>query len=161
MYRDATINDIEKLSGIFWSNLTSNPDYISHGELQMGIASDIDTPAADGLYKWKLYITDKILGEKSSVIVYEEDNDITGFIVLEIDSDGDKPFGVICDLLVSSGSRGKGVGRILLEKGIQWLQTEQVIDFYLESGKNNHPAHDFFEKMGFKMVSYIFKSERH
>ena len=161
MYRDASISDIEKLSEIFWDNLVSNPSYISHGEIQMGIATDVDTPAINGLDKWKIYIEKKIIENGSSVLLYEEDGKIEGFIVVEIDSDGDKPFGVICDLLTSPGIRRKGVGKALLKRGILWMEEQQVVDFYLESGINNHSAHEFFQHMGFKMVSHIFKSERH
>ena len=161
MYRDAVINDIEILAKIFWNNLVSNPSYISHGEIQMGIASDSERLAPDGHEKWKVYIREKITGNDSSVFIYEEDNLIIGFIVVEIESDGDKPFGVICDLLVSSDTRGKGIGKTLLQKGIQWLEEQQITDFYLESGINNHSAHNFFEHMGFKMISHIFKLERH
>ena len=40
---------------------------------------------------------------------------------------------------------------------IDWLRSRGVKDIYLESGKDNHAAHRFFEKRGFAHVSEIYK----
>ena len=40
---------------------------------------------------------------------------------------------------------------------IDWLRSCGVKDIYLESGKDNHAAHRFFEKRGFAHVSEIYK----
>lgn len=75
----------------------------------------------------------------------------------DIEEDGDLPFGMVCDVLVREECRGKGVGDALLQSAIGWLRSRGIKDIYLESGKNNHAAHRFFEKRGFTHVSEIYK----
>lgn len=157
MFRPATPSDTDRLTELFWNNLTEHPAYISHGEIQMGIAVNSSTLAEDGREKWKHYIEQKIAGTFSQVIVAENETGVFGFVVVDIEDDGDKPFGVVCDLLVAPGQRGGGTGKALLEVGIQWLEDRAITDFYLESGIGNHAAHGFFEKQGFRPISHIFK----
>ena len=83
--------------------------------------------------------------------------DIIGFTVAEIQEDGAEPFGMVCDVLVKEEYRGAGVGGTLLQTAIDWLRSKGVKDIYLESGKNNHAAHRFFENRGFCHVSEIYK----
>ena len=80
-----------------------------------------------------------------------------GFVVADIEEDGDAPYGMVCDVLVKEDYRGHGTGDALLQTAIGWLRGQGVRDIYLESGKDNHAAHRFFEKRGFHHVSNIFK----
>ena len=132
------------MTQLFWDTLSANPSYISHG----------------GPDKWQRYISGKITGKASRVYLYEEKNELKGFTVVEITEDGDKPFGIICDLLVEPGQRKKGIGKNLLSRSIEWLETQGISDFYLESGIQNHNAHAFFERLGFRMVSHVFRLKR-
>ena len=75
----------------------------------------------------------------------------------DIEEDGDAPFGMVCDVLVKEGCRSQGTGAALLQTAIDWLRSRGVKDIYLESGKDNHAAHRFFEKRGFAHVSEIYK----
>ena len=157
MCRMATLKDIPHLTEMFWNHLLINPDYISHGEIQMGVATGVGMVAPKGDRKWKEYITEKITDSRGQVFIHEENQEIAGFVVLEISDDGDKPFGVICDIIVNPAIRGKGIGSRLLDAGIGWLSEQGITDFYLESGKDNHQAHAFFEHRGFSVISHIFK----
>ena len=78
-------------------------------------------------------------------------------LAADLETDGDAPFRMVCDVLVKSGCRGGGVGNVLLKTAIEWLQRRGARDIYLESGKNNHAAHRFFEKRGFIHISEIYK----
>lgn len=40
---------------------------------------------------------------------------------------------------------------------IDWLHSKGIRDIFLESGKDNHAAHCYFEKRGFVHVSEIYK----
>ena len=167
MWRKARKNDITTMVEMFFKHLNTNKNYISHGELQMGIANDELVINEGAIDLWKKYIEDHIEDTDSEVMVNEEQllsnsdskktTKIIGFYVLEINSDGAEPFGVICDMLVDEAYRGKGIGREIFEQALKWFELKNIKDIYLESGKNNHSAHEFFEKLGFKMVSHIFK----
>ena len=81
---------------------------------------------------------------------------LLGFCVLETDSDGGAPFGVLCDILVNAEARGRGVGSRLFSAAEDWFKSRNLKDVYLESGKNNHNAHNFFIRRGFMKVSEVY-----
>ena len=49
------------------------------------------------------------------------------------------------------------MGNTLLQTAIDWFRDKGIQDIFLESGKDNHNAHRFFEKRGFVHVSEIYK----
>lgn len=164
MIRTASADDLMTLKDMFWSHISAHREYISHGELQMGVA-DMKVaggkteagPSPDGERYWMKYISGKFSSPDAEIFVAEEDGKITGFCVTEITEDGAKPFGVICDVLVDESSRGAGTGSRLLETALEWLRGRGIGDVYLESGKNNTAAHEFFMHRGFVHVSDIFR----
>lgn len=157
MIRKATEKDIESLTGIFWTNIRNEPAYISHGEIQMGIADDVGKPAPEGRAKWAKYIAGKIGDPEAGVFICEEEGAIAGFTVVGIESDADRPFGVFYDIVIVPEFRKHGLGKALIEAGFRWFEEKGITDFYLESGIGNHNAHRFFERYGFKAVSQIFR----
>jgi len=157
MCRKAVEDDVQALSDLFWDTVSAAPFYISHGEMQMGVAVEEGVLAVDGKVKWQRYIAGKISASDSNVLVSEADGVIMGFVVVETATDGDRPFGVICDLVVRRESRGEGLGSVLLDAGRRWLSDRGVDAVYLESGIGNHNAHAFFEHHGFRMVSHVFR----
>ena len=154
--RTATVEDADVLVDLFIGNLKKHSEYISHGEMQMGVGLANGDVAIHGAETWKKYIVQKIENSQSEVYVCETADAIEGFAVVEIDDDGGDPFGVLCDLYVLPDCRTKGLGSLLFDVGLSWLKGNGITEFYLESGKDNHSAHTFFEKRGFKMVSHIY-----
>jgi len=163
----AQLQDAEALADIFMNHISAHPEYISHGELQMGVGEgDVvkgalcARPAPDGRAKWLRYIKEHIEDESfAEVWKAVEGEKIVGFAVADIEEDGDAPFGVVCDVLVSEECRGRGAGGALLRTAVSWLRSREVKDIYLESGKDNHAAHRFFERRGFAHVSEIYKMQ--
>jgi len=155
--RRAEISDADNLTQLFIGNLKQQPGYISHGEMQMGVGTIDGKVTSDASELWKKYIVKKMENEEeSNVFVYEDGGKIIGFTVVEINDDGNDSFGVICDLYILPENRTKGLGSTLFDKGISWLKDKGMTEFYLESGKSNHEAHNFFEKRGFTKVSHIY-----
>lgn len=163
--RLAKREDAQALADIFMGHITAHTEYISHGEIQMGVGEGViedgvlvARPAAGGREKWLKYIHAHIQTPSlAGVWVVEDGNEIVGFTVADIEEDGDVPFGMVCDVLVKESYRGHGAGATLLQTAIDWLRSRGIKDIYLESGKNNHAAHRFFEKRGFSHVSEIYK----
>lgn len=162
---EASVQDCRVLCDIFMNHITSHPEYISHGEMQMGVGKGhvengkmVAEVTSSAREIWLRYIHANIVGENSVVYkIADSDGKVTGFCVAVIMEDGAEPFGMVSDLLVSGDSRRKGAGTALLNKALDWLKSRGVTDVYLESGLNNHAAHEYFMRRGFRKVSEIYK----
>lgn len=159
-------SDATALADIFLGHIGAHPEYISHGEIQMGVGvgevidgAFVTRPAKDARSKWMKYILGHLENSSSSAVwkLSGEDGSIEGFCVADIEDDGDEPFGMVCDVLVKEDFRGRGAGEALLNTAVSWLRERGVKGIYLESGLRNHSAHRFFEKRGFVHLSEIYK----
>lgn len=162
--KPATVSDKEALADLFYAHLSENVEYISHGEMQMGIGhlvfngkEYVPQLDADTRHLWLTYIEEHMTAEGMAVYKAEDSTGaLLGFCVMETDSDGGAPFGVLCDILVNAEARGRGVGSRLFSVAEDWFKIRNLKDVYLESGKNNHNAHDFFIRRGFMKVSEVY-----
>ena len=163
--QSANTGDENILCDIFLSHISTHKEYISHGEIQMGVGEGefldgvfMTRPAPDARENWLKYIHGNIT-ENDRAAVYKEvvGEDIAGFCVAEIMEDGAEPFGMVCDVLVRESFRTGGIGTALLDAAISWLRSKGIKDIYLESGQNNHSAHEYFIRRGFRKVSEIYK----
>lgn len=157
MIRNYKFEDRTTLCDFFAIVLEEHKDYISHGELQMGIATDPGILAADYKQKWLQYLDRQTVDPSNTVLLYEDNGILTGFIIFGVMEDGAEPYGVIFDMAVAPDARGKRIGEQLLEKAVENFRERGIRNCYLESGVNNHSAHHFFQKHGFAQVSDIFR----
>ena len=162
----AGAKDAPVLADIFFGHLDAHPEYISHGEMQMGVGEVVirdgvlvAQTAPDGREKWMPYILEHIENDALAKVwkAVSEEGNIVGFVVADIETDGDSPFGMVCDVLVKEDYRGHGAGDALLQTAIGWLRGRGVSGIYLESGKNNHAAQKKKKKRGFTHISEIYK----
>lgn len=147
--------DYTKVVNLFCNNIERNKEYISHGEIQMGIANDSYCLSSDFREIWHKYLIEHV-SKNSNIVVFEEDNKILGFVISEITSDLDHSFGVICDVLVQKDIRGKGIGKILINDVLLYFKENNIDQIFIESGLDNELAHNFFENIGFKCVSKVY-----
>ena len=162
--KPATVSDKEALADLFYAHLSENVEYISHGEMQMGIGhlvfngkEYVPQLDADTRHLWLTYIEEHMTAEGMAVYKAEDSTGaLLGFCVMETDSDGGAPFGVLCDILVNAEARCRGVGSRLFSAAEDWFKSRNLKDVYLESGKNNHNAHNFFIRRGFMKVSEVY-----
>lgn len=162
--KPATVSDKEALADLFYTHLSENVEYISHGEMQMGIGhlvfngkEYVPQLDADTRHLWLTYIEEHMTAEGMAVYKAEDSKGaLLGFCVMETDSDDGAPFGVLCDILVNAEARGQGVGSRLFSAAEDWFKSRNLKDVYLESGKNNHNAHNFFIRRGFMKVSEVY-----
>lgn len=141
--KPATVSDKEALADLFYAHLSENVEYISHGEMQMGIGhlvfngkEYVPQLDADTRHLWLAYIEEHMTAEGMAVYKAEDSTGaLLGFCVLETDSDGGAPFGVLCDILVNAEARGQGVGSRLFSAAEDWFKSRNLKDVYLESGK--------------------------
>lgn len=164
--RKAVLADADRLQAAFMGHINVHPEYISHGEIQMGVGVATHTdegafagrPAPNAAEMWHKYITEHLASDEAAVFVAEDaEGQLLGFSVIDIEEDGADPFGMLCDLLVLPQSRTQGIGTALMQTDFAWFKEKGIKDIYLESGRENHNAHAFFEHHGFEHVSNIYK----
>lgn len=161
----ATVEDEQTLCEMFLKHITAHPEYISHGEIQMGVGEGefedgvlVARPSARARECWMRYIHGDMTADDAAVFkAVSTTGDIIGFTVAEIQEDGAEPFGMVCDVLVDESLRCGGVGTALLQTALGWFKEMGIKDIYLESGLNNHAAHEYFMRRGFLKVSEIYK----
>ena len=160
----AILDDAGALMQMFYANLETHRGYISHGEVQMGVGKltfdgekYVPSVVQESRDLWLIYIKEHISSEDMAVFkAILLDGTLAGFCVLEESEDGGEHFGVLCDILVDPAIRGRGIGSSLLDAALAWFASRGLKDVYLESGKDNHPAHEFFMSKGFFKVSEVY-----
>ena len=162
----ASAADAQALADLFIGHITAHPEYISHGEIQMGVGLGtvqgdrlVACPAPDAREKWTKYILSEMSNNAVSHVwkAVDAQGALMGFCVADIVGNEDCSFGMVGDVLVNPQCRGCGLGNTLLNTAITWLRSKGIQEIYLESGKDNHNAHRFFEKRGFIHVSEMYK----
>ena len=104
MFTKAGLKDVPELCEMFFEEIRSHTSYISHGEMQMGIADSNGHILAPAEERWKKYIRRKIMNRQreypSVVLKYEKDGQIAAFGVFMVTDDENDKFGVACDMIV-------------------------------------------------------------
>ena len=103
-----------QLCEFFSRIIESHKAYISHGELQMGIALDSNELAPNYKEIWLKYLDRQVDNPDNTLLLYLEGETIIGFVLFGITNDGASPYGVIFDLSVDPAYRGKRIGQELL-----------------------------------------------
>ena len=154
--RKVTESDYPKVIDLFCENIEEAKEYISHGEIQMGVALN-RYKLSSGLHDiWKRYLIEQVLQDPDGVIVCVLGNEVVGFTIAEINQDLGHSFGVICDMITRKDMRGNGIGNLLMTAALSFFEEKGIKQIFLESGLENHSAHNFFEKHGFQCVSKVF-----
>lgn len=134
-----------------------DPAYISHSEIQWGLAPDGDRWAEDaqdqlsGYFAWIRSNPDAQIA-----VALARDGAIAAVALVTWESDKPGHVAILQDMAVDPKRRSEGVGAALLAfleteaqaRGRRWLM--------LESGVRNHRAHAFFERSGLAVVSHTF-----
>ena len=135
--------------------------YISHGEIMDGRALNEWEWSPEFATILEQEFRDAIAGNLSVsqqglrlVTARTPDRAVAGVAMLELARGWREPYAVMHDLVVAQDMRGKGVGTSML----QWLEAFLKGDMhigrvFLESGNQNHDAHAFFQRKGFRVCS--------
>lgn len=147
----------ESLSDFFVSNVTL--DYVSHGEILTGRATDKRT--------WSPNLREIICRELATCVesfckgaslraaTAIKDGRIVGLTIAEIDRSTSTHHAWIHDLVVDRDSRLQGIGTAFLEWIENELRREKVRSVFIESGINNDVAHAFFKGRGYSVCSQV------
>ena len=108
----------------------------------MGLNNIDDSP--EGIAKY-------LRRNPDTCFVAEEDDKIIGVILTG--HDGRRGF--IHHTAVSPAERGRGIGRLLVERAMEALKDEGIIKVALVCFERNEVGNDFWEKMGFTKRDYL------
>ncbi len=157
--RPMTCEDVPAVAAMMEATIRRDPGYISHGELQMGIAEAPGRLSPDACRIIAEELTERIKLGDPAMLVAELDGRLAGFVSAREESQYSARYGIIADLGVDPEIRGHGVGSLLVEQAVGILKSLGVTRVFLESGVANEHAHSFFARHGFKVVSKVFACE--
>ena len=93
------------------------------------------------------------LGPSNAVLVAEEDGAVLGWIhVCGIRFFQSSPFAEIGGLVVDEATRGRGVGKLLVEAAVSWAAEQGYGKIRVRSNVIREDAHRFYEREGFRRV---------
>jgi GNAT superfamily N-acetyltransferase len=150
-----------EVARFFAANVT--PEYISHSELQGDRAQSPnewrnDLPAVlRREVELRLHYSDDYppLATSQPVAVAEQNGVIIALALVTFVGDAPIPFAIVEDLIVARDHRKKGIGKVVMDWIVAEALARGVSRLFLESGKNNHSAHHFFEREGFEICSIV------
>ena len=141
MVRKATINDIPAISELYREQFREMskmiPDFIKEGD------QSID------------FLEKTISNEDSNILVYENDGNVVGFLLLQAKQRPDFQFIVsgkhcyIMDLIVTENKRDKGFGTALMNSAKNWAKEQNCSIISLDVLSNNTKAIVLYEKLGY------------
>ena len=153
---------LPEITALFLSAV--HPHYISHGDIMEG--------RAEGPGRWSEDLREIHAAEISHTqlesgpfvspgmrLAIATDGEILlGFAAVayvQFDARGEAPvhYARIDDIVVAPDARRRGVGSRLITWVEQQLHQSGIRRVFLESGINNHGAHQFFERHGFSVTS--------
>ncbi|WP_250475038.1 GNAT family N-acetyltransferase [Caballeronia sp. GAFFF1] len=159
------LNEAGELAALFVEN--ADVSYISHSELQLGLAETSTRWNSDILRLVNAGLKENINAEKGgnshllpSVFAARMDSELvaTGLVSMHIEGQG-VPYAILEDIVVCRHMRQVGIGRAVLEWVMDEVSKAGCQRLFLESGARNHRAHDFFQKHGFKQCSVVMMCE--
>ena len=113
---------------------------------------------------WKKHFTDftfekrmeSIRGsEKFSVFISINDDDISGYCIASIN----EGVGEIDSIFVKKQYRKALIGKKLVEKSIEWLESQKIHSIKVGIAEGNESVLPFYEKLGFKKSLTILKKD--
>lgn len=141
MVRKATIDDIPAIAELYREQFREMakliPDFIKEGDQSTEFIENI------------------ISGDESDILVYEENGNVVGFILLQAKTRPDFSFMLpgrycyIMDIIVTENSRNKGFGTALMNAAKDWAKEQGCNFINLDVLVNNPGAIKLYEKLGF------------
>ena len=152
--RAASAEELPGVASFLARTISADPAYVSHGEIQTGLSIDGKNWVDDLEAKFREDLAD--LDEDRTVHVAINDGRLAGALIAFWALKGRTSYVVIEDLAVDPACRRLGIGDKLVRHVEEKARDRKVIWSFLESGLNNHGAHDFFVEHGYAAISKVF-----
>jgi GNAT superfamily N-acetyltransferase len=148
--------DADSLAGFFVQHVDS--DYISHGELQLGRATDPEHWSPD----LARLVADEIRGASENgaqsglrVVTASIGSRLAAMALVNFHRGLHSCYAVLEDLVVDRALRRNGIGGAVMKWIEEEVRTAGCQRIFLESGIRNRDAHGFFERHGFRPCSLV------
>jgi GNAT superfamily N-acetyltransferase len=148
--------EVDRLADFFARNVTQS--YISHSELQFGRAVAPDKWVDNLVAKFRAEMEERVPcgpGAALRIASAYVGDELIGIAYVTFNSSVPIPFIVLEDIVVERWKRDGGIGQQMLDWVFAQARQEGIKRAFLESGKDNHDAHHFFERNGFHQVSIV------
>jgi aminoglycoside 6'-N-acetyltransferase I len=92
----------------------------------------------------------------AAMLAFRDDGTPCGYLELCCKS---APFGYIEGIYIDEADRGKGIGRMMIESGLRWLELRGCTEVGSNAHIDNQVSIDFHKKLGFEEVDrhVVFK----
>ena len=138
----ATADDLPALCDLLTELFTLEADFSPDRPKQLrGLKLILDTPALGRLFA--LRVDGKVAGMANALITVSTAQG-TPVLLLE-------------DVIVSRAYRGGGLGRQLVEHVCAWAKGEGMSRVTLLADKDNAPALDFYDRLGFEASAMVVR----
>ena len=141
MVRKATVDDIPAISELYREQFREMskliPDFIKEGDQSVE------------------FLKKTISNDDSDILVYEDNGNVVGFILLQAKTRPDFDFMIpgkycyIMDIIVTESHRNKGFATALMNSAKNWAKEQNCSFINLDVLVNNHEAIKLYEKLGF------------
>ena len=120
-------------------------------------------PSKDNCDKWINHIRENLAKKKHILLVARVEAGVVGFVSATYSSDFplkvSQPFGRLNNLYVLPEYRRKGIGTRLVNECLKKMKDSSVKTIRLNVVKDNQPAINLYEKLGFKIHNYGMSKE--
>ena len=141
MIRKSTVDDIPAISELYREQFREMskliPDFIKEGDQSVE------------------FLEKTISNDDSDILVYEDNGNVVGFILLQAKTRPDFDFMIpgkycyIMDIIVTESHRNKGFATALMNSAKDWAKEQSCNLINLDVLVNNHGAIKLYEKLGF------------
>jgi len=91
-----------------------------------------------------------------AMLAFRDDGTPSGYLELSmrdyVDGCESSPVGYIEGIYVEVADRGKGIGRMMIEEGLRWLESRGCTEVGSDALIENQESIDFHKKVGFEEV---------
>jgi len=149
---DADRNSIVELMA---TTIHSQQSYISHSDYFAGRSVDGKSfvPNLENIISAEMMSSDDNI---EYAMACSKSGQIVGCVAYYFSNNGFNDYCILDDIVVLSSSRSKGTGKALFDHVLAMAKERRAKKIMLESGVDNHTAHRFFERQGFKTMSKTF-----
>ena len=104
---------------------------------------------------WPFSAFEQFLDEPGFLVAATDTDEVLGYVVSDVTPNYGRDIGHVKDLAVHPGTRGRGIGRRLLDRALRTLSAEGAMLVKLEVREGNDPARSLYRDVGFRKLRRV------